>query len=174
MNAVFIVGASVGQPQGRTRYPQTTGTAHAKRKSIIHISATGSHRSASYAGSLPVVLEIRLKTPSNAVRTESFVKVSSGCFRDAARTADFPQQALWLFVLHLVPFGARERVSRLGGLSFRHDIGPESPVRPIVEVKELRGPAVVEPYFIAAAVLDGFVLSEVYIDHAPMMPWTCG
>ena len=65
-------------------------------------------------------------------------------------------------------------MSRLGGLSFRHGIGPQPPIRPIVEVKELRGPAVIEPNFIAATVLDGFVFSEVYIDHAPMMPWADG
>jgi len=63
-------------------------------------------------------------------------------------------------------------MGRIGSLRLRHDVWPQSPVRPIVEVEELRGAAVIEPDFIAAAVLNGFVLSEVYIGHAPMMP--CG
>jgi hypothetical protein len=38
-------------------------------------------------------------------------------------------------------------------------------------VEELRGAAVIEPNFIATTVSDCFVLPEVYIGHAPMMPW---
>jgi hypothetical protein len=91
-----------------------------------------------------------------------------------------PKQATWgrtqgiisLCVINLVPFSACERMGRIGSLRLRHDVWPQSPVRPIVEVEELRGAAVIEPDFIAAAVLNGFVLSEVYIGHAPMMP--CG
>jgi hypothetical protein len=43
-------------------------------------------------------------------------------------------------------------------------------IRQIVEVEELRGTAVIEPDFVAATVSNGFVLSEVYVSHAPMMP----
>jgi len=46
----------------------------------------------------------------------------------------------------------------------------QRPVRQIVEVEELGGPAVIEPDFIAAAVPNGFVLSEVYIGHARIIP----
>ena len=61
-------------------------------------------------------------------------------------------------------------MGRVGSLRFRHDVRPQTPVRQIVEVEELRRAAVIEPDFIAATVLNGFVLSEVHSGHAPMMP----
>jgi len=80
------------------------------------------------------------------------------------------REPLGAIVLHLIPFGTSERLGRVGSLRFRHDVRPEPPVRQIVEVEELRGATIIEPDFEAAAVLNGFVLSEVYTGHAPMMP----
>jgi hypothetical protein len=77
---------------------------------------------------------------------------------------------MFLSVINLVPFGTSERVGRLGSLCFSHDVRPQTPVWQIVEVKELRRAPVIEPDFIAAAIPNGFVLSEVYIGHAPKMP----
>jgi len=37
----------------------------------------------------------------------------------------------------------------------------------VVEVEELRGAAVIEPDFVAAAVLNCFVFSQVHTGHAP-------
>jgi hypothetical protein len=75
-----------------------------------------------------------------------------------------------LAVINRVALSSRKRLSRLSSLCFRHDSRPQSPVRQIVEVEELRGATVIEPNFIAATVSNGLVLSEVYIGHAPMMP----
>ncbi len=61
-------------------------------------------------------------------------------------------------------------MGRVGSLRFGHDVRPQTPVRQIVEVEELRRAAVIEPDFIAARVLNGFVLSEVHSGHAAMMP----
>jgi len=70
--------------------------------------------------------------------------------------------------LQLFLFGASER-GRLGSLRFRHDIRPQAPVRQIVVVEELRGAAVIEPYFLAAAGLNGFVPPEVYAHSAHLV-----
>jgi len=73
------------------------------------------------------------------------------------------------WTVNLVPFGASESVGRVGSLRFGHDVRPQTPVRQIVEVEELRGAAVIEPDFIAATVPNGFVLSEVHSAQ-----WSCG
>jgi hypothetical protein len=75
---------------------------------------------------------------------------------------------MFLLVINLVAFGASECLCRLGSLRFGHDVRPQTPVRQIVEVEDFRGAAVIESDFIAAAVSNSFVLSEVYIGHAPM------
>jgi len=61
-------------------------------------------------------------------------------------------------------------MGRVGSLRFGHDVRPQTPVRQIVEVEELRRAAVIEPDFIAATIPNGFVLSEVHSGHAAMMP----
>jgi len=49
-------------------------------------------------------------------------------------------RGMFLPILHLVSFGARERLGRVGSLRLRHDVRPQPTVRQIVEVEELRGP----------------------------------
>jgi hypothetical protein len=57
----------------------------------------------------------------------------------------------------------RERLRRLG---LRHDVGPQPPVGPVIEIEELRGTSVIEPDFIVATASNGLLLSEVYVGHA--------
>ncbi len=72
-------------------------------------------------------------------------------------------------VLHLVPFGGSERVRRLSSLSFRHDIGPQTPVRVDLRSRRTSKGGRLKPNFIAARVLNGFVLSKVYVHSSHLV-----
>jgi hypothetical protein len=46
-----------------------------------------------------------------------------------------------LLISQVTEQGASERLGRIRSLRFGHDVGPQPPVRQIVEVEELRGPS---------------------------------
>ena len=93
--------------------------------------------------------------------------------RSVARVADavedVAKQKGERSVLHLVPFGGSERVRRLSSLSFRHDIGPQTPVRVDLRSRRTSKGGRLKPNFIAARVLNGFVLSKVYVHSSHLV-----
>jgi len=79
-------------------------------------------------------------------------------------------RGMFLPILHLVSFGARERLGRVGRLRLRHDVRPQPTVSRSSKLKNFAGRPSSSQNFIGAAVSNSFVLSEVYSVMRRVMP----